>query len=66
MIINLYYISCTYVKPMNCMVLGNKQYNTNIHKENAKQITMSTQLNESNGLWSNTLFRILRFRTMNK
>ena len=23
---NLYYISCTYVKPMNCMVLGNKQY----------------------------------------
>ena len=28
MIFNLYYISCTYVKPMNCMVLGNKQYNT--------------------------------------
>ena len=28
MISNLYYISCTYVKPMNCMVLGNKQYNT--------------------------------------
>ena len=27
MIFNLYYISCTYVKPMNCMVLGNKQYN---------------------------------------
>ena len=28
MIFDLYYISCTYVKPMNCMVLGNKQYNT--------------------------------------
>ena len=28
MIFNLYYISCTYVKPMNCMVLGIKQYNT--------------------------------------
>ena len=28
MIFNLYYISCKYVKPMNCMVLGNKQYNT--------------------------------------
>ena len=28
MIFNLYYISCTYVKPMNCMVLGNQQYNT--------------------------------------
>ena len=30
MIFYLYYISCTYVKPMNCMVLGNKQYNTAI------------------------------------
>ena len=30
MISNLYYISCTYVKRMNCMVLGNKQYNYNI------------------------------------
>ena len=28
MIFDLYYISCIYVKPMNCMVLGNKQYNT--------------------------------------
>ena len=28
MIFDLFYISCTYVKPMNCMVLGNKQYNT--------------------------------------
>ena len=27
MIFNLYNISCKYVKPMNCMVLGNKQYN---------------------------------------
>ena len=27
MIFDLYYISCTYIKPMNCMVLGNKQYN---------------------------------------
>ena len=27
MIFDLYYISCTDVKPMNCMVLGNKQYN---------------------------------------
>ena len=28
MIFDLYYISCTYVKPLNCMVRGNKQYNT--------------------------------------
>ena len=27
MIFNLYNISCKYVKPMNCMVLGIKQYN---------------------------------------
>ena len=43
MIFNLYNISCKYVKPMNCMVLGNKQYNKSqlnyasryeLHKEN--------------------------------
>ena len=28
MIFSLYYISCTYVKRLNCMVLGYKQYNT--------------------------------------
>ena len=37
MILNLYYISCTYVKPMNCMVLGNKQYNTGGHRTNLRQ-----------------------------
>ena len=30
MIFDLYYISCTQVKPMNCMALGNKQYKQNL------------------------------------
>ena len=33
MIFDLYYISCTDVKPMNCMVLGNKQYNAQYNWE---------------------------------
>ena len=45
MIFDLYYISCTYVKPMNCMILGNKQYNVKdlnfivVRKQNYKTIT---------------------------
>ena len=33
MIFDLYYISCIYVKPMNCMVPGNKQSNLYIETQ---------------------------------
>ena len=29
---DLYYISCTYVQPMNCMVLGYKQYKNTVQQ----------------------------------
>ena len=43
-IFDLYHISCTYVKPMNCMVLGNKQYNYDFKKPATYRIFIKRQI----------------------